>query len=283
MSDKGIAIDYFQNYLPAFVSKQLDFTTLTQLPDVYVSGALEKTMSDIVYSCQRKSGKGEVKVSLLIEHKSYPDKYTPVQIGSYIFSGYIKQIQTDKKLSIIIPLLLYHGKGKWRYKTLADLFKNPEPEWRQFVPDFRYIYNNLGEISDQEVAALRNKFLAASFLALMHSRKKHWVEQNALRLLILSEGVSENLQQSLFVYLFGQNKVAKHKVAGIVESLPFTLKKSVMNIFDHYVRKGHKEGRQEEREKLIRNLLKIANLTDKQIAKAAGVTLAYVAKIRAEL
>lgn len=54
MADKSIAVDYFRNYLPAIVSNQLDFTTLTQLPDVYVSEELKKSMSDIVYSCRKK-------------------------------------------------------------------------------------------------------------------------------------------------------------------------------------------------------------------------------------
>ena len=29
LADKEIAIEYFKNYLPAFVSNQLDFSTLT--------------------------------------------------------------------------------------------------------------------------------------------------------------------------------------------------------------------------------------------------------------
>lgn len=111
MADRNIAIEYFQSYLPPFVAGKLDFSTLTQLPDVYVSAELQKTMFDIVYSCQRRDGKGEVKVSLLIEHKSYPDKYSPVQIGGYIFSGLQKQIEAkEKHLSLITPVLLYHGK-----------------------------------------------------------------------------------------------------------------------------------------------------------------------------
>ena len=54
LSDKGIAIDYFKASLPAFIRERLDFSTLEQLPDSYVSSELRKTVSDIVYSCQRK-------------------------------------------------------------------------------------------------------------------------------------------------------------------------------------------------------------------------------------
>ncbi len=200
MADKNIAIEYFQSYLPPFMAAQLDFSTLTQLPDVYVSSELQKTMSDIVYSCKRKDGMGKINVSLLVEHKSYPDKYSPVQIGSYIFSGLHKQIEAGaNELSPIIPVLLYHGKGEWQYQTLSDLFKTLDPGWQKFIPDYNYIYNNLGEISDQQVESLNNKFLVASLLALKHTFEKEWLEANVLRLLQLSDNVPENLQSSLTV------------------------------------------------------------------------------------
>jgi predicted transposase/invertase (TIGR01784 family) len=158
MADKSIAAAYFQNFLPSFVSEKLDFDTLTQLSDTYVSGSLHKTISDIVYSCRIKETDDGVKVCLLIEHKSAPDRSTPIQMGSYIFSGMQKQVDNKEELSLIIPILLYHGKNKWRYETVNGLFKNLDPDWKIFLPDFDYVYNNLGELSQRKVEALNNKF-----------------------------------------------------------------------------------------------------------------------------
>ena len=93
LSDKNIAIEYFRNYLPTFVSSQLDFSSITQIPDTYVSKNLQKTMSDIIYSCYLKGKKNHIKISLLIEHKSFPDKFSAVQIGSYLFSGYESRLK----------------------------------------------------------------------------------------------------------------------------------------------------------------------------------------------
>ena len=74
------------------------------------------------------------------------------------FQNYLPGFIANKEsLSIIIPVLLYHGKGKWRYQTLLDLFKNPDGEWEKFLPNFDYIYNNLGVIPDEHVEALNNK------------------------------------------------------------------------------------------------------------------------------
>ena len=43
LSDKGIAVDYFTANLPDFIRDRLDFFTLEQLPDSYVSGELRQT------------------------------------------------------------------------------------------------------------------------------------------------------------------------------------------------------------------------------------------------
>jgi predicted transposase/invertase (TIGR01784 family) len=206
LADKALATDYFRNYLPTFISEQLDFDSLTQLPDTYLSEELQKTMSDIVYSCRKKDATAEIKVCLLVEHKSYPDKYTPVQIGSYIFSALQRQINNKEPLSMVIPVLLYHGQGKWKYQTLAGLFENLTDGWKQFLPDFSYIYNNLGEIPDEKVEALENKFLATSLLVLKHSFEKEWLANNSLKMLVLMATASQRLQKSLsFTCLAGAN------------------------------------------------------------------------------
>ena len=170
LSNKEIAMEYFKNFLPVFVRKKLDFSELHQLPETYLSEELKKSRSDIVYSCKIKGGKRNAKVSLLIEHKSYPVKYTPVQIGSYIFSAMQKQIKNKEPLSLMIPVLLYHGKRNWKYQTLENLFENIYTEWKQFLADFEFVYTHLSNLSDQEIEGLKNKFLAASMLALKYSQ-----------------------------------------------------------------------------------------------------------------
>lgn len=278
LSNKSIAVAYFKNYLPEFVSRQLNFATLTQLPDTYLLEELKKTMSDIVYSCQLKGTKKSVKVSLLIEHKSYIDKYTPLQIGSYIFSGLQKQAANNEPLSIIIPVLLYHGKGKWEYCTLAGLFDDIEDEWKQYIPCFEYVYNNLGELTDAEVERLNNKFLAASFLALKHSFEKEWLGRNAVNLLLMASAGPKGLQKGFIIYLYSRGELKEKK---ILNSLPEPIKKTIMSTLDIYIEKGRKEGLEKGAEQFVKNLLSNTDFTIAKIASLANVTEAFVKKIKA--
>jgi len=295
LANKKMARDYFKNYLPVFVSKRLNFATLTQLTDTYLSDNLRKSMSDIVYSCRRKDGKGSVKVSLLIEHKSYPDKYTSIQIGGYIFSALQKQAQNKEPLSLVIPVLLYHGKEKWQYRTLANLFEIPDEDWKRYLPDFEYIYNDLGTLTDAQVKTLNNKFLTASFLALKHGFEKEWIESNAVQLLVLAAEGPKILQKGFIIYLYSRGRLKKN----ILNSLPESIKKNVMNTLDIYIEKGRKEGMEKGMEKgiekgmekgmekksfeVVENLITELGLSDKQAARIAEVPEAFVKKIRTTL
>jgi predicted transposase/invertase (TIGR01784 family) len=288
LSDKEIAADYFKNYLPSVVKDGLDLAGLTQLPGTYLSDELKKTMSDIVYSCKVKGEKGSIKICLLVEHKSHPDKYTPVQIGGYIFSALQKQIQNKEPLSMVIPVLLYHGKATWQYRTLSNLFEGIDKEWMQFLPGFEYIYNDLGRLSDNEIEALNNKFLAASFLALKHSQEKEWIEQNAAGLLVLASEGPKGLTKGFIIYLYSRGKL-KEK---ILNSLPDSIKKDVMNTLDIYfekgiekgIEKGRKEGfekgKEEKSFEVVESLIAQLDLDDFQIAKIAKVPVGFVKKVR---
>lgn len=141
LADNQMALNYFESALPERIIQLLDLSTLKRAPDSYVSSELEKTMSDVVYTCRRVDGKGSVAICLLVEHKSSPDKFTPVQVGGYLFSGYQHQIkQRQKEPTPIIPILFYHGKKKWEYWTLDRLFDGLDEELLGFIPKFEYIF-----------------------------------------------------------------------------------------------------------------------------------------------
>ena len=158
-----------------------------------------------------------------------------------------------------------------------------EVEWKQFIPDFDYVYNNLGEISDESVEALNNKFLVASLLTLKHSFQKDWLGNNAHRFLLLTEQASINLQEILIIYLFNNSKLEEDKIVKLLDSLSLKLKDKVMSTLDIFERKGRLEGAKQTRAEIVRNLITVSVLTDEQIASVAGVTTDFVAKIRVDI
>ncbi|MDQ6481367.1 Rpn family recombination-promoting nuclease/putative transposase [Dyadobacter sp. LHD-138] len=282
LADKEVASDYFKAYLPTFVTEKLDFDTLVQTGESYISKQLKESFSDVVFTCKLKEGERQVKVSLLIEHKSYIDKYTPIQLGSYIFSGLQKQLDNREKLSIIIPILFYHGEERWEYKDLSGLFNNPDPDWDQYVPNFSYVYNNLWEMSDEQLEALSNQFLTASLLTLKHFKQNTWLEENATKIFIKTRDVPENLLELLIVYFLQINKSDEPKFIEIFESIPEALKDKIMSTYDMLIEKGEKRGFEKGFEKAqaeyVKNML-LKGFAEEVICDTLGVKSEFVKTI----
>ncbi len=294
-SDKKLAIEYFKSFLPAYITVLIDFSSLKQESASYLSDELKKTLSDIVYSCKLKGGESYIKICFLLEHKSHPDKYSTIQIGSYLFSAWQNQIRNNEPLSMIIPILLYHGKEKWEYNKLTDLFKDLNPELKKFLPDFEYVYNNLGALTDRQIENLNNKFLVASFLALKHSMDKKWISANAGKLIILASNEDKGLTKAFIVYLYSRGRIEEK----VLNSLPKPLKEKVMNTLEIYIEKGMKKGMEKGMEKgilkgrekgiqernsdFVRNLLLNTDFSIKKIAELVSVSESFVRKVKAEI
>ena len=294
LSDSRIAMDYFRSALPEHIIKLLDFTTLERVPDSYVSGELEKTMSDVVYTCRRNDRKGNVSVCLLVEHKSAPDKNTPVQVGGYLFSGYQLQIKGKKKqLSPIIPVLFYHGKRRWEYWTLDRLFDGLGEELLGFIPKFEYVYHNLGDTPETAIRMIGNQFLVSALLTLKYAFDKRRLKEHFQDILEagLVEG-DDNQQIALLIYSLSRVDYTEEQIREIADTLPLTIKDKVMrSTYDLLIEKGIERGIEQGIEKgieqgkatVVANLIQQLGLDDKAVAGIAEVPIDFVHKVRAEL
>lgn len=256
LSDMEVAAVYFKTVLPAHLVERLDFSTLKLTPNSYVSDELEQSMSDVVYSCGFKGGGSlAVEIALLIEHKSYYDKYALLQIGGYLFSGYRQQLKQEKKkknLTPIIPILFYHGEEKWDYRTLENLFGDEYAEFFDYIPNFSYIYNNLRDTADGELMALQHGFLTTSLLLLKHTFDSAWIQGNVDMLLLvgLSQG-EESRHRSMLLYLFDRMEFDEEQIMEKIKEFPKDIKEKIMSTYDLLIEKGRKEERSKaEAEKL---------------------------------
>ncbi|MDM8542326.1 Rpn family recombination-promoting nuclease/putative transposase [Desulfococcaceae bacterium HSG9] len=150
-SDKAIATDFLQNYLPAKVRNHIDLNALKIAKDTFIEKELKEFYSDLLYTVDFQTGPGYV--YLLFEHKSYADKLTPLQILEYmaqIWRLHLKQ-HPDTLLPPVIPLLLYHGRSKWKGRKFSDLMDEAGAVLPEYTPDFKYILLDLTQYSDREI------------------------------------------------------------------------------------------------------------------------------------
>ncbi|NMB42733.1 MAG: Rpn family recombination-promoting nuclease/putative transposase, partial [Clostridiales bacterium] len=115
---------------------------------------LKETFTDIIYKVKIKNK--ETYIALLLEHKSYKDRLTIFQVSRYIIDLWSKIIESGKKeLPAVIPIVIYHGKSKWDYKTdirelIADY--NELPKYlKDRLPVLKHDLINLAEHTEEDI------------------------------------------------------------------------------------------------------------------------------------
>ena len=131
----------FQAYLPAAVTRELDFSQLTLEPGHYVDQELNQCESDLLF---RLPYQGEdAFVYMLFEHQSTPDRWLPLRLLRYqvrIWEQYRRGKDHGVNLPVIIPVVLAQCGGRWpmepRFSALFNLPPDRAAVLREHIPDF---------------------------------------------------------------------------------------------------------------------------------------------------
>jgi len=152
-SDLNMVKSFTKEYLPKKISENLDLETLSIAKDSFIDVELKGKYSDLLYSV-KLAGK-DAFIYFLFEHKSKEDKFVALQLLKYmieIWYLYLKQnTDSDKqKLPVIIPLLIYHGKDKWRVSDkFSDLLEGTT--FTEYIPDFKYEIFDISHLEDENI------------------------------------------------------------------------------------------------------------------------------------
>ncbi|MEW5815072.1 MAG: Rpn family recombination-promoting nuclease/putative transposase, partial [Spirochaetota bacterium] len=149
-SDKANAADFIKGTCPPEVLKNLVLSTLTLEKSSYIDEELKEQFSDLVYSCQYGK-KRNVSIVLLFEHKSYVPQYPHVQLLKYLLNLWKEDMNARKPLTVVIPLVLYHGRRRWRKRDFSTYFDTCDQEVRRFLPEFDYLLTDLSKFTDREI------------------------------------------------------------------------------------------------------------------------------------
>jgi len=117
----------------------LNLETLELSKDSFVDEALQEHYSDLLYRLACKDGHPAY-VYVLLEHKSYSDRWTGFQLLRYMVRIWEQEHKQGslEDLPPIISLVLYHGEFACSAaEDFRALVAAPDA-LRLFVPDFRY-------------------------------------------------------------------------------------------------------------------------------------------------
>ncbi len=259
MAEKDIAIDFLKQFLPPEVSALIDYDSLVMQKDSFLDDKLREIFADSVIQCRMKDDSESVfYLSVLIEHKSYPDKNVAVQLLQYLVNAYQFQLKNEKALYPIIPLLFYHGKQTWEYRPLSGLFPDLKPRLRRYIPDFDTVFVDLVRISDSEILEIENIFLHSALIMQRYTDFPEELPDQLKRILqrfAVEKLCRKNFEQAIFVYFFEISNLKREELMNLVKSIPKHKKSELMTTYEMIeqigVEKGIEKGMQKGIEKGI--------------------------------
>ncbi len=151
-SNLSNAKSFLKHYLPERILKIVQLDSLEICKDTFIEKDLKDYYSDMLYKVNL--GKDPGYIYFLFEHKSYPDRLIHLQVLEYMIKIWRLELKQSKtrRISIIIPMVLYHGQDKWRIDDkLSSIFRGPAEQLADYIPDFKYILYDLSQYTDDQI------------------------------------------------------------------------------------------------------------------------------------
>ena len=172
VSNPGRAAALLTEYLPAEIVDLLDpASPPAAVEGSFVDADAARTQCDALFRVRLRTGQ-QARIYVLLEHKSNIDGTAPLQILRYMVNIWMREIEDGTArdvLPAIIPLVFYHGPGRWSVpRSVVEMIDAPE-EVLPLLRDFAYILHDLGEIEPPRLSDTPE--VRAGLLALRMARE----------------------------------------------------------------------------------------------------------------
>ncbi len=149
-----VASDLIRLSVPPAMFERIDMSTLTPGQDSFVDEQMAEHLADVCYTAQSKNGT-PVRVNILFEHKS-EQPYTAVyfQFLRYIVQIHSSELKQNRKVSVVIPILLYHGSQPFKKEPMEDLYTDYSEEFREAIPHYNYYVADMSHRPKDEYLAV---------------------------------------------------------------------------------------------------------------------------------
>lgn len=202
-SNPGAMGNFLREFLPREMYEALEISSLEPTRESFIAPGLKESIADIVFRCFTKDGK-QGSIYIVFEHKHNPAPTCALQLLRYMALMWEDEVSSGryqargKHLPFIIPIVFYHGKGRWNGRQMRELFVEGPP-FNVCIPDFSMLVCNLAELSEGKLRA--NLTDNAMLLLLQALLLKHPVEQIARIFLLLDSAMNREVMDTIRLFL----------------------------------------------------------------------------------
>ncbi len=163
-----VAKSFIEETFPFDIRNKINISTLEKINSSFIDAMLREHLADVVY--RTKYAGQDAFVSVLFEHKSYPEKYPHLQLIRYMNNIWYEEQKQNKDLSVVISIVIYHGETKWEKKSMLAYFGNPHQSLHSFIPQFDYLLFDLNEVEDHQIELFKNDLFSLTAMLMKHCR-----------------------------------------------------------------------------------------------------------------
>ena len=161
-SHKELVQELIEGFAPVGLVTHLDFASLKKENGSFITPAMKKRDSDVVWSAQLKNSEQIIYLYLLLEFQSGVDKSMPIRMLQYVAALY-DDLNKQKRLSLkqglppVFPIVLYNGQAQWTAKPdLHSLYKNLPDYLAPYQPQLRYYLIDEERVEDAKINSVIN-------------------------------------------------------------------------------------------------------------------------------
>ena len=274
----------------------IDWSTLARAPDDLVDEQQQEQHTDLLFTV-RLAGR-LVLLFLLLEHKSRPDKWTPLQLLGYIV-GLWKQWRRrrpGRRLPPILPVVVHFGRGRWRtssdLQSLVDL-RGFTPAARAMLvaslPHFAFRPHDFASRSEAEIRAMALSLHGLWTVTCLQFVAPYGHDQRAARKAlaecagtfraILDTPTGRLAWDALSSYLFKVTRLSRKRLEAVIRERigPPAMKKFV-STYDQILQEGEVRGETRGRAQLLLRMLqkrfgRIPAATRKRVEQAPSAVI----------
>ncbi|MEZ0541285.1 Rpn family recombination-promoting nuclease/putative transposase [Fibrella arboris] len=170
-----ILADFLNVYLPETLRNQLDFSSLEREFDTYTDETLSEHFADLVFTARLTDQ--PVRIAVLLEHKSYTEPYIHFQLNRYVLTVWDAQLSEKKPLLPIIPVVVYHGRRRWKKREIRSYFEQLPDAVSPYVPSFDYVLIDLSTILNR-LPSFQTDYARLTGVLLQNSRQRRLLERS---------------------------------------------------------------------------------------------------------
>ena len=275
-SKKEEVIEFIAKTFPKEIVEKIDLQSLELDKTEYVDSKLRTNYSDIVYNS--KYGKNtNIKISLLFEHKSYPETFPHLQLLGYMLKIWETQIKQKQSITPIIPIIFYHGKQKWVKQTFDTYFDDIDETLQNFIPKFEYQLVDTFEYSDDEIIKLfSNLQLQMGLLILKNIYNEQKIIQEVDKIFgeinqLLQTEQGEQFFEAIVSYLYYATNLETPKMVEKMRTISPNAGEKFVSTAMRLKMEGRLEGRLEGMKKVAFSMIQ-ENIPDEVILKVTKLT-----------